>query len=71
MESILRGIQKIEIEVTDETIQALFMGVEKLEAVIATLRNTSDIVPDVEDEIAMLAGLLSGPDTHKIISTPP
>jgi two-component system, chemotaxis family, sensor kinase CheA len=71
MESILRGIQKVEIEVTDEIIQALFMGVEKLEAVIATLGNTSEIVPDVEDEIAMLAGLLSSPDTQKINATPP
>jgi two-component system, chemotaxis family, sensor kinase CheA len=60
MESVLLGIQKTEIDVTNTVLQALFDGVEKLEAVISTLSNPQSAIPGIEAEIAALSKFTTG-----------
>jgi two-component system, chemotaxis family, sensor kinase CheA len=60
MESVLLGIQKTEIEITSAVLQVLFDGVEKLEAVIATLSNPETELPRINAETAALSDLISG-----------
>jgi chemotaxis protein histidine kinase CheA len=62
MESVLLSIQKTEIEVTNTVLQALFDGVEKLEAVIATLiaNPESELPKELTQKLLHLLELISG-----------
>jgi two-component system, chemotaxis family, sensor kinase CheA len=60
MESVLLGIQKTEIEVTNTVLQTLFDGVEKLESVISTLSNPQSTIPGIEAEVAALSAFTTG-----------
>ncbi len=61
LESVLRLVQRGEIEAGEAVIDDLVEGTRSLETVIATVRDPSQPMPDVEPQLGRLAAILPAP----------